>query len=163
MNTIHKSCIVTHFRRHWREKVTNTLLMCYIHFEVSNHNDTAACSNTFSSPAELSGFHIAFHDVDPILLIEGYSGYFIKAYNIILANQASLSITVVDKHTGNGCFSSRHKMGIGRNLLEKMRFTGPARAKLNHIVVAFNEWNHPQQKDVLCSLGQTIWFKANAT
>src|SRR6266571_670861 len=153
MNTIHKSCIVTHFRRHWPEKVTNTLLMFYINFEVSNHNDTATCPNTLSSPAELSGFHIAFHDVDPILLIEGYSGYFIKAYDIILANQASLSIAVVDKHTGNGCFSSRHKMGIGGNLLKKMRFTRPARTKLNHIVVTFNEWNHPQEKNVLSSQG----------
>src|SRR2546423_14489609 len=160
MNTIHKCCIVTHFRRHRPEEVTNTLLVFYINFEVSNHHDTATRSNTLSSSAELTGFHIAFHDVDPILLIEGYSGYFIKAYNIILANQASLSIAVVDKHTGNGCFSSRHKMRIGRNLLEKMRFTSTTRAKLNHIVVAFNKWNHPQQKNVLSSLGQTIWFKA---
>src|SRR3989454_5023507 len=142
MKAIHKCCIVTHFRRHRPEKVTNTLLVFYINFEVSNHNDTTTCSSTLSSPAELTGFHIAFHDVDPILLIEGYSGYFIKAYNIILANQTSLSITVVDKHTSNGCFSSRHKMGIRRNLLEKMRFTGPTRTKLDHIVVAFNEWNH---------------------
>src|SRR6266487_128948 len=153
MNAIHKCCIVTHFRWHRPEKVTNTLLVFYINFEVSNHHDAATRSNTLSSPAELTGFHIAFHNVDPILLIEGNSRYFIKAYDIILANQASLSITVVDKHTGNGCFSSRHKMGIRRNLLEKMRFTGTARSKLNHIVVALNEWNHPQQKDVLSSRG----------
>src|SRR5260370_23954221 len=155
MNAIHKCRIVTHFRRHWPKKVTNTLLVFYINFEVSNHHDTATRSNTLSSPAELTGFHIAFHDVDPILLIEGYSGYFIKAYNIILTNQTSLSIAVVDKHTGNGCFSSRHKMRIRRNLLEKLRFTGTTRTNLNHIVVTLNEWNLPQQKDVFGSHGET--------
>src|SRR6266849_6403652 len=103
MNAVHKCCIVTHFRRHRPEKVTNTLLVFYINVEVPNHNDTAACSNTLSSPAELTGFHIAFHDVDPILLIEGDARYLIEAHNIILANQATLSSAVVDEHASNRC------------------------------------------------------------
>src|SRR2546425_10103269 len=118
MKAIHKCCIVTHFRRHRPEKVTNSLLVFYINFEVPHHNHTATSSNTLTAPAELTGLHIAFHDIDTILLIKGYPGYLIKAHNIILANQAPLSIAVVDKHTSNRCFASRYEMGIRGNLLK---------------------------------------------
>src|SRR6266849_3541076 len=163
MKAVHKSGIVTHFWRHRPEKVTNTLLVFYINFEVPNHNQTATCSNTFSASAELTGLHITFHDIDPILLIEGYPRYLIEAHNIILANQAPLPIAIVDEHTGNCCFASGDKMGVGGNLLKKVRFTRTARTKFNHVIVALNEWNHPQQKDILSPCRQAARFKANTT
>src|SRR6266851_755735 len=160
MESIHKCCIVTHFRWHWSKQVTNALLMFYVNFKVSNHNDTAAGSDAFSPSAELTRLHVAFHDIDPILLVEGYAGYLVEANNIVLTHQTSLTGTVVDKHAGDGCFTSRDKMGIRRNLLKKMGFTRTTRTKLNHIVVAFNKWNHAHEKNILSPCRQTAWFKA---
>src|SRR5712692_313056 len=144
MESIHKCCIVTHFRRHWSKQVTNALLVFYVNFKVSDHNDTTTGSNAFSPSAELTRLHVAFHDIDPILLIEGYAGYLVEADYIVLTNQTSLSGAVVDKHAGDGGFTSRDEMGIRGNLLKKMRLTCTTRTKLNHIVVALDEWNHPQ-------------------
>src|SRR6266568_1142122 len=123
--------------------MTNALLMLYVNFKISNHNNTATCSNAFSSSAELSRLHVAFHDVDPTLLVEGYASYLVKTDNVILTHQTSLTGTVVDKHAGDSCFASRDKMGIRRNLLKKMGFTCTTRAKLNHVIVALDKWNHP--------------------
>src|SRR5260370_41738581 len=151
MQSIHKCCIVTHFRRHRSKQVTNALLVFYVKFKVSNHNDTTTGSNTFSPSAEFTRLHVAFHDIDPILLIEGYAGYLVETDNIVLTNQASLTGTIVDEHASNGGFTSGDKMGIRGNLLKKMRLTCTTRTKLNHIVVALDEWNHPQQKDICSS------------
>src|SRR5438445_396366 len=99
MEPVHECSIVTHLRWHWPKQVADTLLVFNVNFEVSHHNYAATRPNALSAPAELTGLHIAFHDVNPILLIEGYPGYLIEAHNVILANQAPLSIAVVDKHT----------------------------------------------------------------
>ena len=45
MESIHKRCIITHFWRHRSKQVTNTLLVFYVNFEVSDHHDTSAGSN----------------------------------------------------------------------------------------------------------------------
>src|SRR6266446_7350540 len=158
MESIHKCCIVTHFWWHRSKQVTNALLVFYVNFEVSNHNDTATGSNAFSPPAELTRLHVAFHDIDPIPLVEGYAGYLVEADNIVPTYQASLTGTVVDEHAGNGGFTSRDKMRVRGNLLKKMRLTCTTRTKLNHIVVALDEWNHPQEKDILSSRRQTAWL-----
>src|SRR6266516_2284765 len=149
MKSIHKRCIVTHFWRHRSKQVTNALLVFYVNFKVSNHYDTATGSNAFSPSAEFTRLHITFHNIDPILLVEGYPGYLVKTDNVILTHQTSLTGTVVDKHASDGCFTSRDKMGIRRNLLKKMGFTRTTRTKLNPIVVAFNKWNHAHEKDIL--------------
>src|SRR5690242_16843775 len=107
MQPIHKCRIVTHFWRHRSKQVPNALLMFYVNFKVSNHHDTTTGSNAFSSSAELSRLHVAFHDVDPILLVEGYASYLVKTDNVILTHQTSLTGTVVDKHAGDSCFASR--------------------------------------------------------
>src|SRR5438876_10512515 len=112
MEPVHECSIVTHLWWHWPEQVADTLLVFNINFEVPHHNYTATRPNALSASTELTGLHIAFHDVDPILLVEGYSGYLIEAHHIVLADQAPLSIAVVDKHTGNRCFASRDKMGV---------------------------------------------------
>src|SRR5260370_40734433 len=155
MESIHKCCIVTHFRRHRSKQVTNALLVLYVNFKVSNHNDTATGSNAFSPSAELTRLHVAFHDIDPIFLIEGYARYLVEAANIVLTNQASLTGTIVDEHASNGGITSRRKMGLRGNLLKKMRLTWTTRTRLYHNVIALDEWNHTQQKEMLSSRRET--------
>src|SRR6266446_3837874 len=112
MKSIHTCYVVTHFWRHRSKQVTNTLLVFYVNFKVSNHNDTATGSDAFSPSAELTRLHVAFHDIDPILLVEGYAGYLVEADNIVPTYQASLTGTVVDEHASDGGFTSRDKMRV---------------------------------------------------
>ncbi len=60
--------------------------MLHVNVKVSHHHDAAVGTNALLASAELSRFHVAFHDVDAVLLIEGNAGDFIEADNIVLAN-----------------------------------------------------------------------------
>ena len=82
------------------------MLVRDIHIEVANHHDASITTNAFHAPAELSGFHVALHYVDPVLLIERNSGNFVEADNIVLAYKTALPIAVVHKHLGHGRFSA---------------------------------------------------------
>src|SRR5258708_36749773 len=111
MESIHKCCIITHFWRHRSKQVTNALLVFYVNFKVSNHNDTATGSNAFSPSAELTRLHVAFHDIYPILLVEGYAGYLVEADNVVLTHQTPLTGTVVAKNAADGCLPSEVRLG----------------------------------------------------
>jgi hypothetical protein len=58
--------------------VTEALLVFYIDFKVTHHHQTAKPANAFLTPAELARFHVAFHDVDAVFLIERDAGDFAK-------------------------------------------------------------------------------------
>ena len=87
--------------------------------------------DAFLAPAELAGLHVALHDVDAVLLVEGDAGDLVEADHIVLADQSALAVGIVDEHAGDGRLAAGDQMGIGRDLLEEVALAGAARAKLD--------------------------------
>ncbi|MCY1459264.1 hypothetical protein D9M71_767240 [compost metagenome] len=102
MDTVHPGGVITHFCRKWAKQMAYALLVFNIHIEVSDKHHGAIGSNAFLPTAELAGLHVALHDVDPFLSIEGDPADLIKANHIVLAHQAALPTSVVDEHLGDG-------------------------------------------------------------
>ena len=50
---------------------TYTLLLLNIDVEVPNHHDAAISPDAVFAPTELARCHVALHDVDAVLLVEG--------------------------------------------------------------------------------------------
>jgi hypothetical protein len=134
--------------------VANSLLVFNINFKISYQNNASVSPYTFLATAELAGLHVAFHNVDPVPLIKRDAGDLIKAYHVILANQAALTSCIIDKHASNCCLTSRNQVGVGRDLLEKVTFAGTARAKFNQIVITLYERQHAKEQCVPGSLGE---------
>ena len=70
MDAIHKGSIVSHLFRHRAEQVTNTLLMLHIYIKVANHYNSAVSSDWFFASAELTTFHVTFHNVYTVFLVK---------------------------------------------------------------------------------------------
>ena len=98
--------------------MTDLLLLLDVDVQVPHHDDTALGADTLFATAKLARSHVAFHDVDAVLLIEGDPGNFIEADDIILADQAALPGRVVHEHLRNCRLTSRNQMGIRRYLLK---------------------------------------------
>jgi len=49
----------------------------------------------------MAGGHVAFHDIDSVLLIEGDAGDLVKTDDIVLADETTLSRGVVHEHLGD--------------------------------------------------------------
>jgi len=162
MDSIHKCGIILHFRRQRSEQVADSLLMLDIHIKITHKNKSAICTNALFTAAELSGFHIPFHDIYTVFLIKGYAGDLVKTDNIILADKTALTRGIIDKHLCNSGFPAGNKVCIRRNLLIKMTFARTARSKFNHVVVALNKRNHPQYHGILSPLIQSFRFDADA-
>src|ERR1035437_4240898 len=163
MNSIHKCRIVTHLWWKRSEQMTYTLLVFYVHFEVSDHDHSAKAANALFAPAELTGFHIALHDVDSVLLVKRDTSDFIEANYVVLADKASLPVGVIDKHLCNRGLAAGDKMGVWRYLLVKMALACSARPKLHRVVVVFNKWDHSEEHDVARSLSENGGLKPDAS
>src|SRR5664279_5584341 len=116
--------------------MSNTLLVLDIHIEVSDHHDATFGPDTLAAPRELTRFHVALHDVDAVLLIEGDSRHLIKTHNVILANKATLTVGHIYKHSGDGSFTPGNKMSIRRHLLKQMALASSARARARSPILA---------------------------
>ena len=106
MDAIHKGRVITHLTWERSKKMSDTLLVLDVDIKVPDHDNTAICTNAFLATAELARLHITLHDVYAIFLIERNTGDFIKADDIVLANQAPLSVGVVDEHPSDCCFAA---------------------------------------------------------
>ncbi len=80
------------------QQMSDTLLLFNVNVEVSYHYNSALSSNALPPTAELPGGHVSFHDVDPVLLVEGHSRNLIEADDVVLADQTTLPVGVVHKH-----------------------------------------------------------------
>ena len=129
--------------------MADPLLLLDIDVEVADHDDAAFGADVLLAAAELTRGHVALHDVDAVLLVEGDAGDFIEADDVVLAYQTALAVRIVHEHLGDGRLAARDQVGIWRNLLEQMALAGSARAKLDEIVVALDERNHAEQNDTL--------------
>ncbi len=91
MKSVHERRIVAHFGRERPKEVPNLLLMLDVNLKVANENDAAIGADCFLPATKFAGFHVTFHDVDAVFLIERDSRDFVKADNVILTNKATLA------------------------------------------------------------------------
>jgi hypothetical protein len=68
--------------------VADALLMLDIHIKVAHQDNGAVGTDAFLAAGELAALHVALHDVDAILLVEGHAGHFVEAHHVVLADQA---------------------------------------------------------------------------
>ena len=54
-------------------------------------HDAAVGADALLAAAELAGLHVALHDVDAVLLVEGDAGDLVEADHVVLADQAALA------------------------------------------------------------------------
>ena len=64
---------------------------CNIDVEVADHHDRAIGPDALLAAAELPGLHVALHDVDAVLLVEGDAGDLVEADDVVLADQPALT------------------------------------------------------------------------
>src|ERR1039458_201151 len=101
VQTIHEGSVVPHLRRQRAQQMADALLLLDVNIEIADHHDPAVCPDILFAAAELAGGHVALHNIDAVLLIEGDAGDLVKADDIVLAHQATLSRSVVHKHLGD--------------------------------------------------------------
>jgi hypothetical protein len=121
----------------------------HIDVEVADHHDAAVGPDALLAARELAGLHVALHDVDAVLLIEGNAGHLVEADDVVLADQAALAVRHVHEHARDGGLAAGEQVRVGRDLLEKVALAGAARAELDQVVVALHERDHAQQDRVL--------------
>ena len=144
MDTVHPGSIITHLCWEWAKQMAYSLLVFDIDIEVTDKHHGAIGSNAFLPTAELAGLHVALHNVYPFLGVERDAADLVKANDVVLTDQTTLAVGIVRKHFGDGGFAAGNQVGIRRNLLKQVTLTCATRPKLNHVVVAFNERNHPE-------------------
>ena len=116
-----------------------------------------------SRPRENSpALHVALHDVDAVLLVEGHARHLVEAHDVVLANEAALSVRHVDEHPRDRRLAARDEMRVGRDLLKQVALAGAARPQFHHVVVALDERDHAQQVDIARSLAQRRRFEPDA-
>ncbi len=162
MDAVHEGRVVAHLRRHRAEQMADALLVLDVDLEIAHHDDAAVGADALLAPAELARLHVALHDIDAILLVEGDAGHFVEADHIVLADQPPLAGRHVDEHPGDGALAAADQVGIGRDLLKEMALAGAARAQLDHIVVVLDERHHAQQQHIALALGHLRRLKADA-
>ena len=136
--------------------------MLDIDFEISDQHNGALGANTLAAARELAALHVAIHDVDAVLLIEGDARHLVEAHHIILADEATLAIRHIHKHAGDCGFAATDEMRIRGNLLEQVALARAPRAELHKVVVVLHERNHTQDQHVPVPLRHWCWLKANA-
>jgi len=107
VNSVHERGVVAHFGRQGAEQVTNALLLFHVNVEVPEHHDAPVGTNVLLTTAELARRHVALHDVDAVLLIEGDAGDLVEADDIVLADETALPGRVIHEHLGDCCFAAR--------------------------------------------------------
>ena len=139
MDAVHERRVVPHLRRQRAEQVADALLVLDVDVEVADHDDAAVGADALLAAAELAGLHVALHDVDAVLLVEGDAGDLVEADHVVLADQPALAGRVVHEHAGDGRLAAGDEVGVGRDLLEQVALAGAARPELDHVVVALDE------------------------
>src|SRR6185295_4830108 len=145
VDAVHEGGVIPHLDRQRSEEVTDALLVLHVHIEVTDQHDAAISADAFLAAAELARLHVALHDVNAVLLIEGDARDFIEADHVVLADKAALAAGVVDEHARHGGLAAGDQMSVRRNLLEQMALASAARAEFHHVVVALHERNHAQE------------------
>ena len=161
MNTIHEGGVIAHFGRQRTEEVSDLLLLLDIDVEVADHHDAALGADVLFGATELSRGHVAFHDVDAVLLVEGNAGDLVETHHVVLANQPTLSGGVVHEHLRHGGLAAGNQVSVWRDLLEEVALARSARAKFDEIVVPFDKGNHAEQHDALRPLGEGGRFETD--
>ena len=143
---VHERRVAPHLRRQRAQQVADPLLLVHVHIEVANHHDAAIGPDIFLAAAELSAGHVALHDVDAVLLVEGDARYLVEADDVVLADQALLARGVVHEHLRYRRLAARDQVGVGRDLLKQMALAGAAGAEFDEVVVPLHEGHHPQKQ-----------------
>src|SRR5690606_38638375 len=138
----------------WAQQMRAALLLLHADVEVADHHDTALGANVLLASAELARSHVALHDVDAVLLVEGDAAHFIEADDVVLADQAALPRSVVHEHLGDSRLAARDEVRIRRDLLEQVALSGSARTELDEIVVALHERDHAKDRDAFGALAE---------
>src|SRR4051812_34654160 len=98
MDAIHERGIVAHLGWKRTEQVADTLLVHHVYLEVPHQHDAAAGPDALAAAAELARLHVAFHDVDAVLLVERDSRDLVEADDVILGDEPALAGGIVDEH-----------------------------------------------------------------
>ena len=146
---VHERGVVPHLRGQGREQVTDPLLVRDVDVEVPDEHDRAIGPDGLPAAGELTRLHVALHDVDAVLLVEGDARDLVEADDVVLRDQAALAGGVVDEHPRDGRLAAGDEVRVRGHLLEQVGLAGAARAQLDQVVVAHHERDHPQQQDVL--------------
>ena len=77
--------------------------------------DAAVGADRLLPAAELARLHVALHDVDAVLLVEGDAGHFVKTHHVVLADQTTLARGIVHEHLGHGGLAARSKRQVARH------------------------------------------------
>ena len=107
--------------------MADPLLVGDIHVEVPDQHDRTVTTDGLTAPGELTRLHVALHDVDAVLLVEGDAGDFIEADDVVLRDEAALPSGVVDEHPGNGGLAAGNQVRVGRDLLEQVGLASATR------------------------------------
>jgi hypothetical protein len=100
MESIHECRIVAHVRRKRRQQMADALRLIEVHVEIADQDDAAFGPDGILAPRELARGHVAFHNVHPVLRIEGHAGDLIEANHVVLADETALPAGHVDEHAG---------------------------------------------------------------
>ena len=146
MNAIHEGRVVAHLRRQRAQQMSDPLLLLDIDVEVADHDDAAVGADVLLAAAELARRHVALHDVDAVLLVEGDAGHLVEADDVVLADQAALAGRVVHEHLGDRRLAAGNQVRVGRDLLEQMALAGAAWPEFDEVVVPLDERHHAQQR-----------------
>ena len=116
----------------------------------------------FSLPRlNCAGGHVALHDVDAVLLIEGNAGDLVEADHVVLADQTALPAGVVHEHLRDRRLAAGDQVRVRRDLLEEVALAGAARPEFHQVVVPLDERDHAQQHHPLCPVIERRRLQAN--
>jgi hypothetical protein len=133
MDAVHEGRVVPHLGRQRAEEVADALLVLHVDVEVADQHDGAVGADALLAAGELAALHVALHDVDAVLLVEGHARHLVEADHVVLADQAALAVGVVDEHARHGRLAAGDQVRVGRHLLEQVRLAGAARAQLDQL------------------------------
>ena len=140
---------------------TGEVLLLTVDVEVAYHHDAAVGTDLVLAAAELARRHIALHDVDAVLLVEGDARYLIEADNVVLADETTLSSGIVDEHLCDRRLAAGDQMRVGRDLLKQVALAGSARTEFNEVVVALDKRNHAKQRHTFGPFVQATGLEAH--
>lgn len=86
-----KAVSLAHLGRHRPEEMAHPLLVLHVNVEGADHHDAAFSADTLATARELAGLHVTLHDVDAVLLVEGYARHLVETDNIVLADKPALA------------------------------------------------------------------------
>src|ERR1700730_6752800 len=140
--------------------MADALRLLEVHVEVADQHYAALSPDRVLAAGKLAGRHVALHDIDTVLRVEGDTGDFIETNDVVLADEPALAAGHVHEHAGHGRLAAGNKVRVGRDLLKEMALASAAWPKFDEIVVSLNERNHAQQCHPLSSLVELSGLEA---